>query len=73
MQLSRVLYGDTMWSTNMAIGNQLKHLEFTLRWKRLLLARGIKYMIVYEHISLCTWKTQTAEIHWDRPFFFNQN
>ena len=33
-----------MWPTNMAAGNQRKHLEITLLWKRSLLAHEIKYM-----------------------------
>ena len=34
----------TELSTNMAASNWRKHLEFTLRWKSLLLAHEIKYI-----------------------------
>ena len=66
------LHADVMWSTNMAAGNQRKHMEFTLRWKRLLFAHEIKYMCmntspnILERLKLLRFKGI------DLSFFPNQ-
>ena len=73
--LCRALYGDAIfrhigapfWCTNMAAGNQQKHLGFTFSIKALFFTREREYLPI--KISSNTWNGYTAENQGERLFF----
>ena len=52
-------HGVQFWCTNMAAGNQQKHMQFTFSIKTLLSTRKLAYESMY--ISSNTWDGYTAE------------
>ena len=59
--------GGSFWSTNMAAGNQQKHLEFTFSLKALFFTWELEYVCI--NISSNTWNGYTAENQEERLFF----
>ena len=63
----RALYGD--WCTNMAAGNQQKHLEFTFSIVALFFTRELAYVRI--NTSSNTWNGYNAENE-EKRLFFNE-
>ena len=60
-------YWSPFWCTNMAAGNQQKHLEFTFSINLFLFTRELAYVRI--NISSNTWSGYIAENQEERPFF----